>query len=201
MLRRFSLHKTVYVPRWGHYPGGWHKTCFMGSFNETYDAWKLHYELVWEDDTPEAVQWVQEEFDALWHSPFAVPLADFVVEDVGRLAQRMVVPSVEVWRDEPEPAAPLIETPVYRQEYGLWEHQKYFVTLAFEAHKGAHGARFILVDMVGLGKTLQLAMAGMLMALYGTRPVLILAPKTLLWQWQDEMRNLSFLFRGWREPG
>ena len=44
--------------------------------------------------------------------------------------------------------------------------------------------------MVGLGKTLQLAMAGMLMALYGTRPVLILAPKTLLWQWQDEMRHL-----------
>jgi superfamily II DNA or RNA helicase len=167
-----------------------HKTCFMGSANETYDAWKLHYELVWEDDTPEAVQWVQEEFDALWHSPFAVPLADFVVEDVGRLAQRMVVPSVEVWRDEPEPAAPLIETPVYRQEYGLWEHQKSFVTLAFEAHKGAYGARFILADMVGLGKTLQLAMAGMLMALYGTRPVLILAPKTLLWQWQDEMRNL-----------
>src|SRR5262245_2733200 len=167
-----------------------HKTCFMGSANETYNAWKLHYELVWEDDTPEAVQWVQEEFDALWHSPFAVPLADFVVEDVGRLAQRMVVPSVEVWRDEPEPAAPLIETPVYRQEYGLWEHQKYFVTLAFEAHQGSHGARFLLADMVGLGKTLQLAMAGMLMALYGTRPVLVLAPKTLLWQWQDEMRHL-----------
>jgi|SoiMethySBSTD1v2_1073268.scaffolds.fasta_scaffold296153_3 hypothetical protein len=53
MLRRFSLHKTVYVPRWGHYPGGWHKTCFMGSFNETYDAWKLHYELVWEDNVRE----------------------------------------------------------------------------------------------------------------------------------------------------
>jgi phospholipase D-like protein len=35
---------------------GGHKTCFMGSANETYDAWKLHYELVWEDDTPEAVQ-------------------------------------------------------------------------------------------------------------------------------------------------
>jgi SNF2-related domain len=44
--------------------------------------------------------------------------------------------------------------------------------------------------MVGLGKTLQLAMAGMLMALYGTRPVLVLAPKTLVWQWQDEMQNL-----------
>jgi reverse gyrase len=44
--------------------------------------------------------------------------------------------------------------------------------------------------MVGLGKTLQLAMAGMLMALYGTRPVLVLAPRTLVWQWQDEMQNL-----------
>jgi hypothetical protein len=47
--------------------------------------------------------------------------------------------------------------------------------------------------MVGLGKTLQLAMAGMLMALYGTRPMLILAPKTLVWQWQDEMQNMLAL--------
>jgi superfamily II DNA or RNA helicase len=79
---------------------------------------------------------------------------------------------------------------VYRREYGLWEHQKAFVKLAFDAHVGPHGARFILADMVGLGKTLQLAMAGMLMALYGTRPVLVLVPKTLVWQWQDEMQNL-----------
>jgi PLD-like domain/SNF2-related domain len=166
------------------------KTCFLGSVNETYNAWKLNYELVWEDEAPEAIAWVEEEFEALWNSLFAVPLADFVIEDIGRLAQRTVVPSVEVWRDDPEPATPLIETPVYRQEYGLWEHQKYFVKLAFDAHRGLHGARFLLADMVGLGKTLQLAMAGMLMALYGTKPVLILAPKTLLWQWQDEMRQL-----------
>ena len=44
--------------------------------------------------------------------------------------------------------------------------------------------------MVGLGKTLQLAMSGLLIALYGTGPVLVIAPKTLLWQWQDEMRRL-----------
>jgi hypothetical protein len=144
------------------------RTCFMGSVNETYRAWKLNYELVWEDEAPEAIAWVQEEFEALWHSPFAVPLAGFVIEDVGRLAQR----------------------PVYCQEYGLWEHQKYFVKLAFDAHRGPHGARFMLADMGGLGKPLQLATAGMLMALYGTVPVLILAPKTLLWQWQDEMRHL-----------
>jgi PLD-like domain len=119
------------------------KTSFMGSTNETYDAWKLHYELVWEDKSPEAIQWVQEEFDALWHHPLAVNLADFVIEDIGRLSHRSVFPSVEVWREEADPGAPIIETPVYRQEYGLWAHQKYFVTLAFEAHKGPHGARFV----------------------------------------------------------
>jgi hypothetical protein len=38
---------------------------FLGSVNESAAAWKLNYELVWEDDSPEAVSWVQEEFDAL----------------------------------------------------------------------------------------------------------------------------------------
>ncbi len=165
------------------------KTSFVGSANETKDGWKMHYELVWEDESEEAVRWVQEEFDALWSHPSAVNLADFVIDDVGRLAQRTVIPSVEVWREQPEEASAVIEAPVYRKEYGLWAHQKYFVHLAFEAHRTPHGARYVLADMVGLGKTIQLAMAGMLMALHGARPVLILAPKTLVWQWQDEMRD------------
>ena len=123
------------------------------------------------------------EFDALWNNPDAVFLADFVLEDVGRLADRKVIPNVQVWRKEPEPAAGIIETPVYRREFGLWEHQKYFIQRAFEAHQGPHGARFVLADMVGLGKTLQLALSAMLMALYGDKPILVLAPKTLLWPW------------------
>ncbi len=166
------------------------KTSFIGSANETYHAWKLNYELVWEDDSPEAIEWAQSEFDALWNHALAVPLAEFVIEDVGRLARRTIIPSVDVWRDEPEAAAPIVETPVCRREFGLLEHQKYFAKLAFDAHRGQHGARFVLADQVGLGKTLQLAMAGMLMALYGARPILVLAPKPLLWQWQDEMRDL-----------
>lgn len=166
------------------------QTAFMGSINETYHAWKLHYELVWEDTSPEAVQWVQEEFDALWHHPFAYNLADFVIEDIGRIAHRTVLPSVEVWREEADPAAPIIETPVYRKEFGLWAHQKYFVDLAFTAHKGPHGARFVLADQVGLGKTMQLALCAMLMALYGDKPILILVPKPLLTQWQEEMYNM-----------
>ena len=42
-------------------------TAFMGSVNESLSAWKLNYELLWEDDSPEAIAWVQEEFDALWN--------------------------------------------------------------------------------------------------------------------------------------
>src|SRR5439155_16991494 len=166
------------------------KTSFLGSINETYAAWKLNYELVWEDDTPEAVAWVQQEFDALWGSPDAVLLADFVIEDIGRLARREVIPGIPAWRQAPDPGAPIVESPVYRKEYGLWEHQKYFVNLAFEAHRGPFGARLVLGDMVGLGKTVQLALSAMLMALYGDRPILILAPKTILPQWQEEMRDL-----------
>jgi len=61
------------------------KTSFIGSANETYNAWRLNYELVWEDDSEEAINWVQEEFDSLWSHPKAVKLADFVVEDIHRL--------------------------------------------------------------------------------------------------------------------
>ena len=48
----------------------------------------------------------------------------------------------------------------------------------------------MLADQVGLGKTLQLAMAAQLMALVGERPVLVLAPKSLVGQWQDELDTL-----------
>lgn len=166
------------------------KTAFMGSANESKSAWRLNYELIWEDDSPEAVRWVEEEFDALWNHKDCRRLSEFVIEDVGRIARRKVIPSIEEWERNPDPAAAVIESPVYRRELGLWEHQKYFVKLAFDTHQTPHGARFLLADMVGLGKTLQLAMSAMLMALTGDRPILVLAPKTLLWQWQDEMKNL-----------
>lgn len=177
------------------------KTCFLGSVNESWRAWTLNYELVWEDESPEAVAWVQSEFDALWGHPAAVPLAEFVIEDIGRLSSRSVLPSVEGWKQrvagqreadgEPPEAAVYVEAPVYRRQVGLWAHQKYFVRLAFEAHRNERGgARFVLADEVGLGKTVQLAMAAELMALVGDRPVLILAPKALVWQWRDELLEL-----------
>ncbi len=166
------------------------KTSFIGSVNETYAAWKLNYEILWEDDSQEAVDWVQEEFDYFWNSPYAIPLSDFVIEDIKRIADRKVIYTVDEWKGIPEPASAVVESPVYRQEFGLWEHQKFFVNLAFNDHKKTYGARYVLADMVGLGKTIQLALSAQLMALYGDKPILIIAPKTLLWQWQDEMNNL-----------
>ena len=166
------------------------QTSFLGSANESGTAFRLNYELVWEDDSLDAVAWVQEEFDALWASPFAIRLADFIVEDLERLSRRELIPDLSQWREEPDPASVVVEAPVYRKEVGLWEHQKYFVKLAFDAHRGPHGARLVLADQVGLGKTLQLAMAAQLMALVGDKPVLVLAPKPLLQQWQDELDTL-----------
>ena len=71
------------------------KTSFMGSANESKNGWELNYELVWEDDSDEAVNWVQEEFDALWSSPQAVDLAEAVVQDVARLIHRVVIPDID----------------------------------------------------------------------------------------------------------
>jgi superfamily II DNA or RNA helicase len=167
------------------------KTSFMGSVNESKSAWRLNYELVWEDSSPEAVTWVQDEFDALWCHPQAIPLSEAIIQDIERLSHRQLVRNIKDWTVEPEPASAFIESPVYRKEAGLWEHQKYFVKTAFDAHRGAmKKARFVLADQVGLGKTIQLAMTAQLIALTGEKPILIICPKTLLWQWQAEMLDL-----------
>jgi len=166
------------------------QVCFIGSANESRTAWVNNYELVWLDESEEGIRWVQEEFDALWSSPQAVDLAEAVVQDVARLIHRVVVPDIDSWKkDEARPAEPIVELPIYRKENGLWAHQKSFIKLAFDAHKNG-GARYLLADQVGLGKTIQLALAAKLMALYGENPILILVPKPLMNQWQDELWNL-----------
>ena len=57
------------------------KTAFLGSVNESKTAWKINYELAWEDDSREAVDWVQEEFDSLWNDDLAKDLSEFIVEE------------------------------------------------------------------------------------------------------------------------
>lgn len=169
---------------------------FLGSVNESVSAWILNYELLWEDDSPEAVAWVQEEFDALWTDARAVDLAccPFITQDIQRIIERKVIEPVDlkaISDTTTVAAAAAVETPVYRREQGLWPHQKYFARLALERHR-LSGARLVLADQVGLGKTIQLAMAALLIALDDpdAGPILVLAPKPLLQQWQDELIEL-----------
>ena len=172
---------------------------FLGSVNESASAWKVNYELLWEDDSPETIDWVQEEFDALWNDPRAIDLAccPFITQDLQRIISRKVIePGDLKGIDDPTQvaASAAIETPVYRREQGLWPHQKYFARLALERHR-LGGARLVLADQVGLGKTIQLAMAALLIALDDPDggPILVLAPKPLLQQWQDELMELLLL--------
>ncbi|HIJ86198.1 MAG TPA: helicase SNF2 [Desulfuromonadales bacterium] len=174
-------------------------TAFLGSVNESASAWEINYELLWEDDAPESIVWVQEEFDALWNDPRAIDLAccPFIAQDVQRIVARRVIEPDELQAlANPADAAATVavESPVYRREQGLWPHQKYFARLALERHR-LGGARLVLADQVGLGKTVQLAMAAMLMALDDPDggPILVLAPKPLLQQWQDELMELLLL--------
>ena len=161
---------------------------FLGSMNETREGWTRNYELMWEDDAPEAVRWVQEEFDALWTHPHARDLSEAIVEDVERILARVVVPVAD-WKPKglQEPQAVLVEAPVERRASGLAPHQKAFVVAVMKEIETYGQARFLLADDVGLGKTVQLGMAAELIALLDERPVLVLAPKNLLPQWQGEL--------------
>ena len=174
-------------------------TAFLGSVNESASAWKVNYELLWEDNDPETIAWVQEEFDALWNDARAVDLAccPFIAQDVQRIISRRVIEPEDlkaITDPTTAAAAAAVETPVYRRDQGLMPHQKYFARLALERHR-LGGARLVLADQVGLGKTIQLAMAAMLMALDDPDggPILVLAPKPLLQQWQDELMERLLL--------
>jgi hypothetical protein len=166
-------------------------TAFLGSVNESASAWKRNYELLWEDNDPESIAWAQEEFESLWNDPRAVDLAycPFIAQDVQRIISRRVIEPLDL-KDIPNPsdvaAAVVIESPVYRMDQGLWPHQKYFARLALERHR-LGGARLVLADQVGLGKTIQLAMA---LDDPDAGPILVLAPKPLLQQWQGELMEL-----------
>jgi hypothetical protein len=165
-------------------------TSFIGSANDTERAWSKNYELVWEDDTPESIQWVQEEFDALWERGF--PISEFIVKQIGRLGQRTIIEHVGDWKKKPDVGPILAEVPTCTELFGFWDHQKYFIKKAFDEHRRyaslpGRGARYLLADGVGLGKTLQMGGLAKLIGTLDDEPVLIVAPKAVVSQWQEEM--------------
>ena len=161
-------------------------SAFIGSLNETREGWDQHYELVWEDTSPEGIAWVEAEFQHLWDR--GKPLPDAIIEEIGRCARKR-----EVELGELEPidvaAAALVEAPLYRRGEDLKSWQRALVALAIE-HREIYGCtRLLLADEVGLGKTLSLAAAAMVAALLEDGPVLVLCPATLCQQWQVELKD------------
>jgi superfamily II DNA or RNA helicase len=162
------------------------RTCFMGSVNETLDAWQKHYEILWEDTSDEGIAWTQEEFDFLWAK--AVPLPQAIIREVERCAEReeIAVPDCTAWQ---LPAAAMAEAPIARAGEGLQPWQKAFVA-EFLRHRDWYGkARLLLADEVGVGKTLSLATSALVASLLGDGPALILAPAQLCEQWQTELKD------------
>ncbi len=160
------------------------KTCFIGSINETKSAFAQNYEILWEDTSAEGVEWVEEEFKAIWDE--AYPLPDAIIEEIKRVADRVEIRFEEA-KPLDMPAAALAESPIYRGGEQLQPWQRSFVTM-FLRHREVYGkARLLLADEVGVGKTLSLAASAMISVLLDDGPVLILSPSTLTLQWQMEL--------------
>ncbi|MEZ5705725.1 MAG: phospholipase D-like domain-containing protein [Burkholderiaceae bacterium] len=67
---------------------------FIGSMNETRSGWQRHYEILWEDESPEGVAWIEEEFDFLWNA--AKPLPQAVIREVHRRGYRREIEFIEI---------------------------------------------------------------------------------------------------------
>ena len=167
------------------------KLGFIGSMNETRSGWQRHYEILWEDESPEGVAWIEEEFEFLWNA--AKPLPQAVIREVHRRGYRREIEFVELDDEEGIAPAALIEAPLYREGQQLQPWQQGFLTECLRHHRLYRTVRLLLADEVGLGKTLSLATAALTLCLLSDkdggprRPVVIFAPATLTEQWQTEM--------------
>lgn len=167
------------------------KLGFIGSMNETSSGWQRHYEILWEDDSPEGVAWIENEFEFLWNA--ARPLPDAVIREVRRRGYRRELLFDEIGDDEDLAPAALIESPLYREGLALQPWQQGFITECLRHYHNQGIVRLLLADEVGLGKTLSLATAALALCLLSDKerqsrkPIVIFAPATLCEQWQTEL--------------
>jgi hypothetical protein len=163
---------------------------FVGSVNDSAAAFRHAYEILWGDEEVGAANWVREEFEHFWRQ--GVDLPDAVVKHVAAMASRVEYRSIEEARDvagDVAPDAVLAERPIYKGGQILRPWQKRFVQTCVEDRKLHGKARYLIADDVGLGKTLSMAAAALVLSILDDKPVLILAPATLIWQWQDELED------------
>jgi len=164
---------------------------FVGSLNDSASGLRHAYEILWADDDPLAAQWVRDEFNYFWDQ--GIDLPDAVVQHVGAMAKRGEYRSIEEARDAGKGAVPteaiLADRPIYKAGQILRPWQKRFVETCVEDFQLHGSARYLIADDVGLGKTLSMAAAALVLSMLDNCPVLILAPSTLIWQWQEELED------------
>ena len=164
---------------------------FVGSLNDSASALRHAYEILWADDDAAAAQWVRDEFNYFWEQ--GIDLPDAVVQHVGAMAKRGEYRSIEEAREAGKGAvlteAILADRPIYRAGQILRPWQKRFVETCVDDFRLHGSARYLIADDVGLGKTLSMAAAALVLSMLDNRPVLILAPSTLIWQWQEELED------------
>lgn len=163
---------------------------FVGSMNDSVSGLRHAYEILWGDDDPASGDWVRDEFEHFWAQ--GVDLPDAVVKHVAAMASRVEYRSIEAARVANggiAPEAVLAERPIYKGGQILRPWQKRFVQTCVEDHRLHGKARYLIADDVGLGKTLSMAAAALVLSLLDDKPVLILAPATLIWQWQEELED------------
>jgi hypothetical protein len=161
---------------------------FVGSLNDSAAGLRHAYEILWGDDDDAAAHWVREEFDHFWSQ--GVDLPDAVVKHVA--ASRTEYRSIEDARDASGGVATeaiLADRPIYEGGQILRSWQKPFVQICVEDHRLYGKARYLIAEDVGLGKTLSMAAAALVLSVLEDGPVLILAPSTLIWQWQEELED------------
>ena len=192
------------------------KIAWSGSNNETAAAWVSNYEEFmvhrsWSsEDAAAAVRWIERSFQTLWddeHGDWTtLPLPDAAREKLliyrpdeapsKDPLEKPTRPPVEASAEESVIATWLRDAPyllevgerVGRTTAGVkpWPHQHRVATGVVDSFP----ERYLLADEVGLGKTIEVGLALRDLVVSGTvERCLILAPKSVLVQWQDELRE------------
>ncbi len=167
------------------------KLGFIGSMNETRSGWQRHYEILWEDESSEGLDWIEKEFNYLWNAAKELPRA--VIREVRRRGYRCELILDEINEYGNLAPAALIESPLYREGLSLQPWQQGFITECIRHYQNHGIVRLLLADEVGLGKTLSMGTAALALCLLNDkehkarRPIVIFAPATLCEQWQTEM--------------
>jgi len=184
---------------------------FRGSGNESATGLQSNYEQLelgtsW-GDTP-AHKYFSDEFESLWYDAHpdvhTVRLPEAIRLQLVRLAPKeppVIEPGLSLERQKAAMLWSFVAESPYLPEVGaatcdatapvdLWPHQQRVV----EEVSSAWPSGRLLCDEVGMGKTVEAIMVlRRLLAGRGVKRVLILLPKGLLNQWQEELREKGAL--------